>query len=117
MKILVLGTGLQGKAALMQASEAAIVLLPPDVTVKTAAVAVANGCHWLDASYTRPEYQALSVEAAAKGLALLPEFGLDPGIDLVLAAEAVRELDEVHDFNSYGAGIPEPAAANNPLWN
>lgn len=102
-------------AGLMQQVDAAIVLLPPAVTAPTAATAVASGCHWLDASYTRPEYRAVHSEAVARGIALLPEFGLDPGIDLVLAAAALRELDEVHEFYSYGAGIPEPAAAQNPL--
>lgn len=165
MKILVLGTGLQGKAALhdlvqspdvteivaadldttgldayvdtlqtdkvqvvsldatgsaqlapwMRAAQAAIVLLPPEITAQTAAVAVANHCHWLDASYAQPEYEALSSEAQARELALLPEFGLDPGIDLVLATAAIGELDEVHQFDSYGAGIPEWEAADNPL--
>jgi saccharopine dehydrogenase-like NADP-dependent oxidoreductase len=34
---------------------------------------------------------------------------------LVLLGEAVRGLDEVTDVVSYGAGIPEPEAAGNPL--
>jgi saccharopine dehydrogenase-like NADP-dependent oxidoreductase len=46
---------------------------------------------------------------------VLTEFGFDPGIDLVLTGQAVRELDEVIELYSYGAGFPEPKAANNPL--
>jgi saccharopine dehydrogenase-like NADP-dependent oxidoreductase len=48
-------------------------------------------------------------------VSVLPEFGMDPGIDLVMTAEAVRRFDAVTALHSYGAGIPEPAAADNPL--
>ncbi|UCC79279.1 MAG: saccharopine dehydrogenase NADP-binding domain-containing protein [Candidatus Zixiibacteriota bacterium] len=54
-------------------------------------------------------------QAKTKGVTILNEFGLDPGIDLVLGAQAVKELDEVHEFYSYGAGLPAHDAANNPL--
>ncbi|MFZ4780016.1 MAG: saccharopine dehydrogenase family protein [Terrimicrobiaceae bacterium] len=49
------------------------------------------------------------------GIAVLPEMGLDPGIDLVFCAEAVRRFDEVTLLQCYGAGFPEPSAADNPL--
>jgi len=54
-------------------------------------------------------------QARECGVAILTEFGMDPGIDLVLGARACNELDEVHEFRSYGAGIPDPRAASNPL--
>jgi lysine 6-dehydrogenase len=53
--------------------------------------------------------------AAGKGIVILTEFGMDPGLDLVLGARALRELDEVREFRSYGAGIPGPNARANPL--
>ncbi len=40
---------------------------------------------------------------------------MDPGIDLVMGARAVGELDEVQELYSYGGGFPEPEAADNPL--
>jgi saccharopine dehydrogenase-like NADP-dependent oxidoreductase len=40
---------------------------------------------------------------------------MDPGIDLVLGAKALSEMDEVSEFYSYGAGFPTLGAANNPL--
>jgi len=49
------------------------------------------------------------------GITVLPEMGLDPGIDLVLAGSAVREFEKVTALYSYGGGIPEPAAIDNPL--
>ena len=57
----------------------------------------------------------LAAAARQKGCSILPEFGLDPGLDLVLGVHALRELDEVHEFRSYGAGLPGVGARDNPL--
>jgi len=60
--------------------------------------------------------------ALAAGVALMPECGLDPGIDLVICGHAAREFDEIHVINSYCGGFPEKKACTNPLnykisWN
>jgi lysine 6-dehydrogenase len=102
-------------AALMRRVQAVIVLLPISFHVPIARLAVQCGIHLINASYAPPEFHEIGREAAARGLAILPEFGFDPGIDLVLAGLAVRDLDEVHEFYSYGAGFPEPKAATGPL--
>jgi saccharopine dehydrogenase-like NADP-dependent oxidoreductase len=57
----------------------------------------------------------LAAEAQARGVTLLPEFGLDPGIDLLMLGQAAREVDTIEGIKSYGAGIPEMAAADNPI--
>jgi saccharopine dehydrogenase-like NADP-dependent oxidoreductase len=49
------------------------------------------------------------------GVSIMPECGLDPGIDLVLYGEARRRFDEVNTINSYCGGIPERNACDNPL--
>jgi saccharopine dehydrogenase-like NADP-dependent oxidoreductase len=64
---------------------------------------------------TERAIRELDAQAKAKGLVILTEFGLDPGLDLILGAAALAELDEVHEFHAYGAGIPGPNARNNPL--
>ncbi|MBL7161700.1 MAG: saccharopine dehydrogenase NADP-binding domain-containing protein [Anaerolineales bacterium] len=165
MKILLLGVGLQGKAALqdlvnspavtqviaadvnyddlstyvetlktnkvtaiqldvrdkaqvaeqMQLVQAAIILLPTELRLEVARLAVENGVHFIETSYILPEFVQLGEEAEARGIALLPECGLDPGIDLVLAGRATREFDEVHELHAYGTGVPEPKAADNPI--
>lgn len=102
-------------AAAMAQVDAVIELLPTGFHALTARVAIEQGIHWINASYPGPDVQALAEAAEAAGVALLPECGLDPGIDLLLTAQVLRELDEVHEFYSYGSGVPEPAAANNPL--
>jgi saccharopine dehydrogenase-like NADP-dependent oxidoreductase len=80
-----------------------------------AAAAVEHGVHLVNASYATPEMEKLSEKAQGRGVTILPEFGLDPGIDLVLLGEAVRSLDEVEGIITYGAGFPEREAADNPL--
>ncbi len=102
-------------AALMRRVQAVIVLLPIAFHVPITRLAVESGIHLVNSSYAPPEFHDIGRDAAARGLSILPEFGFDPGIDLVLAGQAVRELDEVHEFYSYGAGFPEPKAATGPL--
>ena len=90
-------------------------LLPSPFVAAVATEAVRHGVHIVNTFFVSPELRALGPEAEARGVSILPEFGMDPGIDLVLLGEAVRSLDEVTDVVSYGAGIPEPGAAGNPL--
>lgn len=61
------------------------------------------------------ELIALDEEARRTGAILLPECGMDPGLDLVLCKEALRGFETVESLVSYGAGFPEAAAADNPL--
>ena len=102
-------------ARLMQQVDAVIVLLPTSFHVAMARLAVANRIHLVNSSYAPPEFRDIGREAERHRLAILPEFGMDPGIDLVLAGQVVKQLDAVHQFYSYGAGFPEPAAATGPL--
>lgn len=77
--------------------------------------AVEAGVHVVNSSYADPDLERLAAAAERRGVTVLPELGMDPGIDLVLLAEAVRSLDDVAEIVSYGAGFPEPCAADNPL--
>ena len=77
--------------------------------------AVKHHAHYLNASYASSEMTDLAREAADRNLVILPEFGLDPGMDLVMLGEAMREFDQVDGILSYGAGFPESAAADNPI--
>jgi lysine 6-dehydrogenase len=53
--------------------------------------------------------------AKEKGITILSEFGLDPGIDLVLATTAIHDVGKVEELSMYGAGFPGPKVATNPL--
>lgn len=57
----------------------------------------------------------LDEKAKEKGITILTEFGMDPGLDLVLGSKALSEFDEVSEFYSYGAGFPAPEVEDNPL--
>jgi saccharopine dehydrogenase-like NADP-dependent oxidoreductase len=59
----------------------------------------------------------VELDDAAKraGVCIMPECGLDPGIDLVLYGDALRKFDEIFLINSYCGGIPERSACDNPL--
>jgi saccharopine dehydrogenase-like NADP-dependent oxidoreductase len=90
-------------------------MLPPDFQPALARAAVEAGVHYVSSSYagTLSELDGL---ARQKGVAVLPEMGMDPGIDLILGRLAVDELDVVYGMRSYGAGLPEPACAgDNPI--
>ena len=102
-------------SAQMQKVDAVIVLLPQGFRVQMLQLAIENGIHFIETSYALPEYTHLGQLAEAKGITILPECGLDPGIDLVLAGQAIRDLDEVHELHAYGTGVPEPEAADNPI--
>src|SRR5512136_2352980 len=92
-----------------------ICMLPPDFQLRLARAAVDAGVPYVSSSYTGNLVE-LDGPAREKGVTILPEMGMDPGIDLILGRLAVDELDVVHGMRSYGAGLPEPACAgDNPI--
>jgi saccharopine dehydrogenase-like NADP-dependent oxidoreductase len=95
--------------------------LPPQCIRTVAEAAIKSGVNLVNTNYA---YDILDLDPAAKerGIAIIPECGLDPGIDLVLYKYSLRYFDEVSKLNSYCGGIPEKAACDNPLnykisWN
>jgi lysine 6-dehydrogenase len=90
-------------------------LMPATCAGAIAAAAVHHGIPVVNTCYARPEVRALAGAAKARGVAILPEFGLDPGIDLVLTGDAVRGLDSVVSLLSYGGGLPDASVPENPL--
>ncbi|MEL7059034.1 MAG: saccharopine dehydrogenase C-terminal domain-containing protein [Acidobacteriota bacterium] len=101
-------------------------LLPPHLQGLAARRAIEQGAHFVSASYRAPETAELDGEAQHRGLTLLTEMGLDPGIDLMSAQQLIdgfaRDGFLVERFASYGAGLPEPSFDGNPLrycitWN
>jgi saccharopine dehydrogenase-like NADP-dependent oxidoreductase len=103
-------------AALMAEKPRVVIdLLPVPYRPEVARQSVRHGCHLVTTYYTTRELESLADEARTRGVAILPEFGLDPGIDLVMMGETVRTFDTVGVIRSYGGGVPEPGAADNPL--
>lgn len=95
--------------------DAVICMLPPALGPSVARLSLEAGAHYVSTSYTGL-LAGLHDLAVERGLAVLPEMGLDPGIDLVLAQLAVSRLDEVHGLDVFGGGLPAPDCADaNPL--
>lgn len=104
-------------------------LLPRSFVLEVAEAAAEAGAHFACASYLeepagkdpaaaerrKARIEALDRKCREKGKTCLTQFGLDPGLDLFLAGQAIRQLDTVASFRSYGSGFPEISAATNPL--
>jgi saccharopine dehydrogenase-like NADP-dependent oxidoreductase len=87
---------------------------------------VAQGRHMVSASYRSKAVRDLHTDAQRKGIVLLCELGLDPGIDHMSAMSIIHRLrgegGRITSFCSYGTGIPAPDQEQNPLryavtWN
>jgi lysine 6-dehydrogenase len=90
-------------------------LLPSRFSPVVGRAALDARVHLVNSVYVLPEMRKLEAEIVAAGLTFLPEFGMDPGIDLVLLGRAVGRFDRISAIDSYGAGFPEAAAADNPI--
>jgi len=106
-------------AAAIGRADLVISMVPYTFHPVVAAIAVDQGKHMVTASYVSPAMRELDARAREKGVILLNELGLDPGIDHM---EAMRIIREVHDaggrvlgFTSYCGGLPAPEANTNPF--
>jgi saccharopine dehydrogenase-like NADP-dependent oxidoreductase len=116
-------------AALMHDADVVIEALPGPFALPIGRLGARSGVSLVSSMYYRdPQEQDASAievteralrdidrQARERGIVILTEFGLDPGLDLILGARALKEVDEVREFRAYGAGIPGPNARNNPL--
>ena len=101
-------------------------LLPPLYQGLVAWDCVSHGRHMVSVSYQDQTVRDLSLDAQRKGVLLLCELGLDPGIDHMSAMRLITRLREegcrITGFCSYGSGLPAPNQNHNPLryavtWN
>jgi saccharopine dehydrogenase-like NADP-dependent oxidoreductase len=90
-------------------------VLPVSFMGKVAEAALEAKVHVVNTMYGYQLPEGVHEKAIGKGTILMPESGLDPGIDLVLCGYGVSRMDEVYELHSYCGGIPEPIAIDNPL--
>lgn len=115
---------------LLKGATVVVELLPIRYTMQVAQAAVEAGTHLVSSVFIidwsvqdsegvkRQQEQMADLDRAArqKGLTILKEFGMDPGLDLIVAGQTIRQLDEVKVLYTYGAGFPEYRLATaNPL--
>jgi len=107
--------------ALIEGADVVVELLPVRFTMQVAQAAVEAGTHLVTSVFIidwsvqdpegakrqRDQMAEVDRKAREKGLTILKELGMDPGLDLVVAGETIRRLDEVEVLYTYGAGFPE----------
>jgi saccharopine dehydrogenase-like NADP-dependent oxidoreductase len=94
--------------------DVAIDLLPPQFVKPVAEAAIEAGVSLVNTNYGY-DLLPLNEKAANSDVSIMPECGLDPGIDLVLYGYGLKHFDELHVLNSYCGGLPEKKACTNPL--
>ena len=104
----------RGLDRLFQQADVVIDLLPRQYMETVCQAAVRNGVSTVNTNYAYPIAE-MDEAARTAGVAIMPECGLDPGIDLILYGEGYRRFDELSLLNSYCGGFPERAACDNPF--
>lgn len=116
----------QQMASWIGAADVVANVLAPAFQGRVARLCVEAGVHMVSVSYFQKETRELDSWARERGVLLLGEMGLDPGIDHMMAAEAIRAVTDdggmVRAFRSFGSGVPAPDSLSNPLqylvtWN
>ncbi len=101
-------------------------MLPPTYQWVVANDCVNGGTHMVSASYENRRTRALDANANRRGVLILNECGLDPGIDHMSAMATIEELrangGTITSLKTYGGGLPAPDSAHPPLryaitWN
>ena len=82
-------------------------------------IAIDLGKPMVTASYVSPAMKALDEDARRRGVILLNELGLDPGIDHMEAMRIIHQIKggggQVLGFVSWCGGLPAPEANTNPF--
>ena len=103
-----------------------ISLLPARMHHLVAKTCVDIGRNMVTASYLSPAIKALDGAAKEKGIILMNECGVDPGLDHMSAMKIIREIEEeggkLLAFESSTGGLVAPGFENNPwkykfTWN
>lgn len=103
-----------------------ISMLPARMHFLVAETCVEAGRDLVTASYVSPEVKALDEKAKEKGIILMNECGVDPGIDHMSAVKLIREIRSIGGkiiaFESSTGGLVAPGYENNPwqykfTWN
>jgi lysine 6-dehydrogenase len=75
-----------------------------------AEAALDSGCHFSDLGGNTEivlEQKKLHDRAVAKGISIIPDCGLAPGMVNILAAEGIRRLDRAEQVKIYVGGLPQ----------
>jgi saccharopine dehydrogenase (NADP+, L-glutamate forming) len=100
-------------------TDLAISLVPPPFHPVVARHCLEAGKNMVTTSYVSPEMAALDGQARERGLTILNEIGVDPGIDHMSAMRIIDDVKgrggEIVAFKSYCGGLPAPQHNDNPF--
>lgn len=103
-------------ADLLTGAFCCISLLPPPMHPAVMEGCLAAGVHFISASYESAAARSHAAEAEAKGLLILNECGLDPGLDHVTALAMLKRVEQkggkVISFESDCGGLPSRSDLN-----
>ena len=104
----------------VKSSDIVISMLPASFHYIVAEACVEHAVNMVTASYVSPEIKALDQKAKEKGIIMLNEIGVDPGIDHMSAMQVIDSIKEkggeILEFESNTGGLVAPKYDNNP-WN
>jgi saccharopine dehydrogenase-like NADP-dependent oxidoreductase len=107
------------RAKEVEKADLVISMLPATMHIMMARECVKQTKHFLSPSYISPEMQILDKKAKTKGVLLLNELGVDPGIDHMSAMKVIDEIKssggELLSFKSYCGGLLAPSCSTN-IW-
>ncbi|RMF63758.1 MAG: saccharopine dehydrogenase [Calditrichaeota bacterium] len=114
------------RATQIEKADLVVNMLPPNFQYLIAIDCLYHAKPMLSASYQDAKIKSLDRDAHRKGVLILSEMGVDPGIDHMLAMSMIHKVQErggsITSFKSYGGGLPAPDSLVNPLkyfvtWN
>lgn len=114
------------RASQFEKADVVVNFLSPVFQHLVALECINYGAHMVSASYTLNKTRDLDPDANRRGILILNEMGLDPGIDHMSAMALIHRIHndggQIRRFLSYGGGLPAPEVKSNPFrycitWN
>lgn len=116
----------KARSAQIGQSDVVVNMLAPRFQYVVASACVRFGKHMISVSYEDRLMRDLAKDAERRGVLMLTEIGLDPGIDHMSATELIQRIRNaggiIKSFESYGGGLPAPDTLSNTMkyvisWN
>jgi lysine 6-dehydrogenase len=101
---------LEAVQALMRESDAVMCALPYYFNLEMTECAIDAGVHFCDLGGNTEivfQQKALHEQAEAKGVSVIPDCGLAPGMVNILAEHGIRQLDQTQAVRIYVGGLPQ----------
>ncbi len=96
--------------ALMRESDAVMSAIPYYFNLELATLAVESGVHFCDLGGNTEivfDQKKLDAEARTKGITIVPDCGLAPGMVNILAQRGIDQLDKVDEVKIFVGGLPQ----------